>query len=65
MKIRKRDVGKKCLVRYMDAGRVECMIVEILDTGSVRVFEFGNRSCDTVDQKQICEIGDFVMAYTS
>jgi len=61
MKVRKSDIGRLCLARWDDIGRVECMIVDHDHNGYVQVYNFSERQLDTLDcPSQIVEMGKFV-----
>ena len=62
MRLNKGDVGRSCLVKYDDIGRVEGMIVEIDDNRKMAdVYVFTDRAIDkSVEVCQISELGDHV-----
>jgi len=61
MKVRKSDVGRLCMVRWDDIGRIECMVVDHDHNGYVQVYNFSDRKIETVDESsQIVELGKFV-----
>jgi hypothetical protein len=63
MKVKKSDVGRLCLARWDDIGRVECMIVDVnravLDR-DIHVYDFSSRQLKVLDRSQIVELGKFV-----
>ena len=62
MKLLKNDVGRLCLVKFDDVGRIEGMIVGIDDDRkSVNVYFFNDQKVDTlVAASQIVEKGTYV-----
>ena len=65
MKLVKSDVGRLCLVKWDDIGRIECMLLEI-DRGNkeAKVYSFVNESIEGVPFGQIVELGGSVTPNT-
>ena len=59
MKIRKCDIGKRCVVKYDISGYVNAMLLGKIPSGW-RVYIFTDQIVDTVDADQIIEIRDMV-----
>ena len=60
MKVRKRDVGRQCRVRYDDIGQVDAILLEKVGfngQGQWDVFIFATDTVDVVDGSQIVELG--------
>jgi len=61
MKIKKQDVGKQCLVKYDDVGRVEGIIVEAEpDMDYIKLFLFHDHTLVSETPDMVIEIGDYV-----
>ena len=61
MKLLKRDVGRLCLVKWDDIGRVESMIVEVDDNyKSCNVYDFNAHCLHSVDASQVVEKSGYV-----
>jgi hypothetical protein len=67
MKIRKTDIGRQCLVKYDDVGRLEGMIIDVGDNHPIshqpliEVYGFNDKTVDTVEPCQIVELGKRVV----
>lgn len=61
MKLLRDDMGKAVLVRYDDVGRIEGVLVDIVDhepTGrEAKVFFLNDKTIDNVELSQIVEVG--------
>ena len=58
-KLKRSDVGRLCLVRWDDIGRVECMLLDHGEDSYPKVFNFSDRRIDTLDDKdQIVEMSN-------
>ena len=61
MRISKSDIGRLCLVKWDDCGRVESMILEVdVSDKEVKVYSFTNRIIQRADFSQIIETGEYV-----
>ena len=61
MRLNKQDVGKLCLIKWDDIGRVDSMIVDIDDDRKgADVFDFSSKTLRNVDLDQIVQIDGFV-----
>lgn len=59
--LRNGDIGKLCLVKWDDVGRVESMLVQVDDDHRYgKVYDFNACVLRTVEASQVVEIGDRV-----
>jgi len=71
MIIKKTDIGKMCMVKYGDAGRIDAILVRIKNDANTNgekapwmtqyeVFAFITKELLSVDETQIVGLGDYV-----
>ena len=63
MKLLKGDVGRLCLVKWDDIGRVESMLLEISNDRKykeAKVFDFNSRVIHNIEWSQVVEKNGYV-----
>ncbi len=55
------DVGRLCLVKWDDIGRVECLITSAdIGNQTIEIFMFADKCTDTVSHDEIAEFGNHI-----